>query len=720
MYFIQCWIEHPSRKLDKTYGYYSNNDNIKEGMRVLVGFGHQKIIGFVESVEKYNSLAEIEEKVGFKCKEVISLIDEESLLTEELLSLAKQMAKDTISPTITCFKAMLPSKLKPSSKSKKMVMEKWIKAVDTDLDLTVKQKEVWDFLKINDVKYSDIIKSYKSIPKTLINKGKAITYLKEKKAVLINEFEQDTPLVMQDDQKNAMDSIYNSEKLIHLIHGVTGSGKTEVYLQLAQKYILNKKQVLILVPEISLTPQMISRVKKRFNKFVAIYHSSLNDQEKYEQYKLVKNGEVSIVVGTRSAVFMPFSNLGLIIIDEEHDLSYKQTSTPTYHCRDIAIERSKYFNCKVILGSATPSLETYSRALKGIYNLVELPNRINKVYPDVRCIDVKDKLKKGESSLLMPELKSAIAKCLDDKKQVIILLNRRGFHTIIKCNSCLSVLMCKHCDVALSYHHKEKCLKCHVCGTDYKFPSVCPSCNVANDFSGDGIGIQKVEFELQNTFKNARIMRMDADTTRRKNSHQTILDKFGNKEVDILIGTQMIAKGLDYPDVTLVGILNADVGLSRSDYRSVESTFDLIVQASGRSGRAKDAGEVLIQVFNKNHYAIKTAIKNDYKSFFTQEMNYRKIGQYPPYTYLISIVIIGKNFQDVSDASLNIKNKLIGEFKVLGPSDIGKLKDNYRFRIITKGKDLNSMRDVVSKAVNEKQEKNDIKIIVDVNPLSID
>lgn len=720
MYLVQCWIEHPILKIDQTYSYYSNNPAIVEGVRVWIPFHHRKVMGFVDSVKEYNSLEEIEKAIGVQCKEIVEVVDEEALLTRELIDLAKKVAKDTVSPTISCFKAFLPSKLKPSGSAKKQGVERWVSAQQGDFKLTPKQQEAWNWLmEKGEIRYSEFLKSFKTLPRVLVEKGAVKSYEKEKKAQLQEVKTRSNPLSLTTKQEEAKNKMLQSNKRVQLLHGITGSGKTEVYLQMASEVISSGAQVLVLVPEISLTPQMVQRVQKRFGEKVAIYHSGLNDQEKYEQYQLVKRNEVSVVVGTRSSVFMPFEKLGLIILDEEHDSSYKQSSTPAYHCRDIALARAEYWNCKVVLGSATPSLESYARAVKGVYELVELKERINNQLPDIHCIDLKEALRQGDAVLTV-ELIEALKECMSNKKQAILLLNRRGYHTTLKCNHCQEVLMCKHCDVALNYHHTDRKMKCHHCAAEYDIPKECPACHQKKGFSGFGVGTQKIEELLIQQFPEARIARMDADTTRVKDGHQKILQKFENLEIDILIGTQMIAKGLDFPNVTVVGILNADAGLNRVDYRSVESTFDLIVQASGRSGRSDNRGKVYLQVFNKDHYAVKTALKNDYESFFKQEMNYRYAGQYPPYTYLIAIYFQGQNQERVKTAAWEMQGLLQGNFKVLGPSELNRLKATYRYRILVKGKDLEAMKETVSQVVRNFAQEKSVSMSVDVNPMILE
>lgn len=722
MNLIECWIEYPTYFLDQTYSYISDDDSIVPGVRVAIEFNHKELIGFVDSVTKYNSKEEIENMKGFECKPILRRIDDEPYLTDELIDLAKWMAYETISPTISCFKTMLPSKLKPSSNNQKILLEKWVEATDSEVSLTPKQLIAYsEVVEQGRMRYSELRKKYPSFAKILLDKGALRLVEEEKKAKAITDIEIKNALTLSDCQQEAIDKIRNSKKNVVLLHGITGSGKTEIYLQLTSEIIEKGRQVLILVPEISLTPQMVARVQSRFGDAVAIYHSGLNDQEKYEQYQRVKLGEVSVVVGTRSSIFMPFESLGLIILDEEHDSSYKQDNTPQYHCRDIAIHRAEYFGCKVLLGSATPSLDSYARALREVYDLVEMKQRINESLPTIHCVNLKDAIKKGQSYIVSDRLKERISNCLQYGKQAILLLNRRGYNTSLRCNACGEVLYCPHCDVALSYHASDHSLKCHTCGTTIRHVNECPKCHSHSGFSAFGFGTQKLEEEIHQLYPQARVLRMDADTTSRKNSHETYLEAFANKQADILIGTQMIAKGLDYPDVTLVGVLNADAGLNRIDYRSTEVTFDLIVQASGRSGRSEHQGEVILQVFDDSHYTIQTAIRQDYGSFFNQEMQFRRAGGYPPYTYMVAILIQDRDNDKVKTWARKIKQNLQGDFKILGPSELLKMKDLYRVRLLLKGRNNQEMKTEVSRVIKECiKERGCPTIKVDVNPMILD
>lgn len=720
MYIISVWIEHPIRTLDQTYSYLSTIE-IKQGCRVSVSFGKKQLTGFTEDCcYTDESEEQINERLGMKLKYIDSIIDEEPLINEELHDLSLWMKETTLSTTISCFQAMLPSVIKPKGKLKNISSERWVKLSDIETNLTPKQLQVFQYVQEKgEVKYSELRQKFKTIPHTLIEKGVLIQFEKEKSGEMISSEIMKQPYALKENQLKAIKDIEESNDPIYLIHGVTGSGKTEVYLQLANHQIQQGRQVLILVPEIALTPQMIERVSSRFTNSLAIYHSGLNPQQKYEQWKLVRSGEAKIVVGTRSAVFLPFENLGLIIMDEEHDASYKQDIQPSYHARDIAIQRGKYHHCKVILGSATPSLDSYARALRNVYHLINMKERVNETLPNISIIEMNQAIRNGESFILSNALKEKMNEQLSLNKQIILLLNRRGFHTQLRCKACNEVIRCPHCDLAMSYHRQIKKMKCHTCGTELYVPKICPHCGSREGFTTFGYGTERLEQEVKEMFPSHKVLRMDADTTTRKDSHARILKAFGNHEADILLGTQMIAKGLDFPDVTLVGILNGDEGLNRTDFRSAEMTFDLLMQASGRSGRSQSNGEVLIQVYDQNQFVIQCVKQQDYIRFFENEMRFRKAGQYPPYTYLISIVVSGINQSKVDSTSLQIKNGLSGNFKVIGIVSLLKIKDRYRNRLILKGKNLEEMRHALKELLKDPQlDLNAIKI--DVNPMTLD
>lgn len=722
MHLAHVYIEHSVMDLDRTFTYRCDGFSLCRGVRVKVPFAHQSLIGFVERVEEVDD--DYYEQCSYEIKCIQEVIDEEPLINEELFTIAKTMAKTCAAPMISCFQCMLPSKLKPKSNRNAVKMEAWV-IFDHMLDTcTIKQQEVLNSMcERKEMRRTDFYKEYKSVGKKLIELGALRVEKREVEASLFHDVLEGQHFTLSEEQEAAIAAIQaHQDYHTILLHGTTGSGKTEVFLQLADRVMKDGKQVLLLVPEISLTPQMVERVRKRFGPLVAIYHSALNAQEKYEQYMLVKQHKVQIVVGTRSAVFMPFDQLGLIILDEEHDASYKQDVTPRYHCRDIAQLRGNYHHCPVVLASATPSLESYARAYKGVYQLVNMPSRINAQFPQVRVIEMRKAIHQGENYLLSDALLKAIYERLTRQEQVILLLNRRGYTPILRCVSCGYVQMCPHCDIAMSYHKDENLLKCHTCGHTMKLPQSCPTCG-KSAWRFLGMGTQRLQEYVQSKFPKARILRMDADTTSRKFAHQEILEQFRKQEADILLGTQMIAKGLDFEKVTLVGVLNGDALLNRTDYRCSEITYDLLEQACGRSGRHALAGEVIIQAYDTKHYAITCAAQHDYLRFFKQEMQYRHLAGYPPYAYLASMVFLHKEEDMAMACAQKAKAQLQGikEVKILGPSSLLKQKDEYRIRILLKGKDqlyLNELVWMIYKT--HLRQKSKVRMEIDLQPLMLD
>ena len=721
MYLLDCYIEHPVRSIDRTFTYYSNESALP-GVRVTVNFNRRSVLGFVESVQETDETPqEAGARLGCEVKPVEQILDAEPLITGELAELARQMKQDTLSTMISCYQAMLPSKVKPKTTSQHVVEEKWVRISEEEVSLTPKELEAYCFLRDSGpMRYSELRKQYPNQARQLVAKHAAEEYLLEKEAPSMRTGTAAEGPALNEEQQAAVNEIEESSDTVFLLYGQTGSGKTEVYLTLARHALEQGKQVLVLVPEIALTPQMIARISERFGEELAIYHSGLNPQEKYEQYRMVKSGKAAIVVGTRSAVFLPFRSLGLIVMDEEHDGSYKQDSQPAYHCRDAAVFRAQYHRCKLILGSATPSLESYARALKNVYHLVRLKHRVNNCLPDVTIVPLKDAMRKGQSYIITDTLQEKMEQTLAQGKQAILLLNRRGYHTMLRCNSCKEPLKCRHCDITLSYHHASRTMVCHSCGASVPVPSQCPSCHAAKGFSSYGYGTEKLEQEVRCRFPDARVLRMDADTTSVKNGHEKILNAFGRREADILVGTQMIAKGLDYPDVTLVGILNGDEGLSRTDYRSCEVTFDLLMQAAGRSGRADAKGEVVLQVFDPGHYAVTAAAKQDYDLFFKHEMYYRHAAMQPPYTYLISLTVGSRTEEDCRLIAAKLMEGLDGPFKTIGIIPLPKRRDTYRNRLILKGKDPEVMRRAVRGLFEQMPELSRKDIRIDVNPLTLE
>lgn len=541
------------------------------------------------------------------------------------------------------------------------------------------------------------------------------------------EEEQEQPLALTEKQATVVntlkEAINTKRSKPFLLHGVTGSGKTEVYLQIIAYVLRQGKEAIVLVPEISLTPQMVKRFKRRFGSKVAVLHSGLSHGEKYDEWRKIQEKEVRVVVGARSAIFAPFEKLGMIIIDEEHEATYKQDEMPRYDARLVAIERAKYHQCPVIFGSATPSLETYARALKGVYGHLTLLERVNQnPLPIVKVIDMGLELRNGNRSAFSCELLDQIKIRLEKKEQVVLLLNRRGYATFILCRECGYVCECPHCDVSLTYHKVNEVMRCHYCGYEERRPHTCPSCG-SSHIRFFGSGTQKVEEELQKLIPEARMIRMDVDTTRKKGAHEKLLNQFEQGEADILLGTQMIAKGLDFPRVTLVGMLSADAMIHLPDIRASERAFQLITQVSGRAGRHDLPGEVYIQAYSKDHYSIIHASAHAYVSFFHQEMHMRKLMQAPPYYYIGNIVFSSKDLQKVYQIAHQVTNELkqgvTEQTIVLGPvaTSIARVSDRFRFMTVIKYKD-NKLLKICLRTLQEKYKaqfaKGDLQMTIDL------
>ena len=716
MNLVNCYIEFDASALDQTYTYCFKNEDVSVGKRVLINFNGYERIGFVDSVELNST-----KSFPYEIKPILGVIDEEPILNDEMLELGKWLSKTTVSTVISAYQAMVPSQLKPKSSAIKVIFEKWVSPIMKDAsELTIRQKELYEYLiSKGELKRSEWNK-LSSVTKVLENKGFVSVFEKEKRNTEEDIFTEECNILLNDEQKHAVSRILNSSKDVICLKGVTGSGKTEVFLHAASEVLKEGKQVLFLVPEISLTPMMQERVQKRFGNDVAIYHSGLTVQQKYEQYQSVKNREKKIVVGTRSAIFMPFDNIGLIILDEEHDLSYKQETGCRYHAKDVAIYRGKIHHAKVVLASATPSLDTMARAMKNIYELVEIKNRVNKSLPNIKLIDMNEVIKKKQSYILSNELIQEMKNTLNKNEQIILLLNRRGYQPVLRCKDCGKILMCPHCDKPLVLHKDSNTLHCHLCGIKLRRIYECKDCH--GKLSGSGFGTQMLEEKIHEIFENVRVLRMDADTTKHKDSHQKILEKFRNHEADILLGTQMIAKGLDFDNVTLVGIVQGDSMLARSDYRSSELTFDLLTQASGRSGRGNKEGKVLIQVYDTQHYAIKNVLTQDYTSFFKHEMNYRHMASYPPYTYISTITLAHSDDELVKEYAHKIYEDLKRyDFKVLGVSELLKIMDKKRYRLCIKSKSLDKLQDVMYELYQKHRlSKNKVSLYIDMNPLTMD
>ncbi|MCY9003454.1 primosomal protein N' [Peribacillus frigoritolerans] len=542
-------------------------------------------------------------------------------------------------------------------------------------------------------------------------------------------FEKSIPFTLTAEQTAALkpiqEKIHHDEHDVFLLYGVTGSGKTEVYLQAIASVIEKGKEAIMLVPEISLTPQTVKRFKERFGEQVAVMHSGLSVGEKYDEWRKIHRKEVKVVVGARSAVFAPFESLGLVIIDEEHESSYKQEETPRYHARDVAIERAKSYGCPVILGSATPTLESFARAKKNVYKLLTLSQRMNKnALPAVDIVDMREELRTGNRSMFSELLFTKLKDRLEKREQTVLMLNKRGHSSFVMCRSCGLVINCPNCDISLTYHRFNDIMKCHYCGFEEGMPSVCPECE-SEHIRFFGTGTQKVEEELAKILPEARVIRMDVDTTSKKGSHERLLNAFGEGKADILLGTQMIAKGLDFPNITLVGVLSADTMLHLPDFRSSEKTFQLLTQVSGRAGRHQLPGEVVIQTYTPEHYSIELSALQDYDAFYEREMYLRRQSHYPPYYYVVLITVSHEDLMKTVSVTEKITNylgsRLNRDSVVLGPvaSPISRINNRYRYQCLIKYKrepDLNQHLRTLLEHYQKETAQNHLQISIDLNP----
>lgn len=720
--YADILVELKAKGIDKTFTYLIPNtlkDKVSVGKRVLVPFGKQKLEGFVLNIEN-NKI------IDYSLKEILEVIDENPVLNEEMLNLGKYISDKTLCNLISAYQTMLPAALKAHKDfnvNKKYIT--YIKLID---DIYIpkndSQKEIIEKLKKGIVLKSELTKISLSSINTLLNK-KVIEEIKEETYRLNNNnLCEDKRVILNEEQRNVVDTVISNkdEFIPYLLHGVTGSGKTEVYMNIIEEVLKSGKEVIVLVPEISLTPQMVNIFTNRFKNSIAILHSALSDGEKYDEWRKIERKEVSIVIGARSAIFAPFTNIGLIVLDEEHSDTYKQDNNPRYDAIDIAIKRAKTYNCPIILGSATPSIESFTRAKTGVYKLLELKNRVNKSMPIVKIIDMKEEIKKG-NRILSRELIDDTNDRLNRDEQVILLLNRRGYSTTITCKDCGETIKCPNCDIPLTYHKNGNKLNCHYCNyTTYK-PFKCPSCN--NDsLTSLGMGTEKLEEEVNMIIDGAKTIRMDIDTTRKKGSHERIINDFKNKKYNILIGTQMISKGLDFADVTLVGVINGDATLNIPDFRSGERTYSLLNQVAGRSGRSKSNGKVIIQCFNTDHYSIRYASSHDYLSFYNEDMSIRKKLKYPPYYNLCLIKFVSTDFDLLNKEANKVKEHLLNNTKdviILGPSlsAIPKIYNKYYMQIILKYKNIKQVYNELKFIIDKMKSNNKIIADIDFNPKKI-
>lgn len=730
-------VENTFFSAGEDYDYYVPAElekTIKCGMRITVPFGRN-------NTKRHGVIVKLFYGMNSQLKEICAVDKKTNPLSEEMVSLALWLKERCFCSTYECLRQMLPRGTdKIKDKSTKMI--RLSEDSTPPVKLTPKQQSVYELLcDVGSAGVSEVCEFCsvgKGVLDNLVKYGICEYFEKEVYRTPyknVSENGEMSPINLSEVQQNAFNTYLKMMDTggTGLLYGVTGSGKTQVYLKLIDKAISRGKDVIVLVPEISLTPQMLYIFHSRYGKKVAVMHSGLSIGERTDEYKRADRGEAKIIVGTRSAVFAPVHNLGLIVMDEEQEHTYKSERTPRYNARDVANFRCRYNNALFLMTSATPSVESYSAAVKGKYVLCEINERYgDSKLPEIVTVDMKKEIAQGNKSPISKTLQSLIADNLDKHKQTILLINRRGYNTFIACNSCGHVITCPNCSISLTYHSYNNRLMCHYCGYSKPLDNVCPECG-KNSIRYSGYGTQRIEDELERLFPEASVLRMDADTTSAKFSHQKLFDAFSRGDYDILIGTQMVAKGLDFPNVTLVGVVNADNSLYDESYLANERSFDLITQVVGRSGRRAEAGKAVIQTINPYNDVIEYASKQDYKSFFANEIQLRKLLTYPPFCdiYFISFIYEDENkaalcaksfFENLVELNrTDYKNeKLI----VLGPSPskISKLKNNYRYGLTLKCKNSKSVRKMLNdilKNIGKIKEYKSVSVSVDLNPYEL-
>ena len=726
--YAEVIINSEALEIDRPFTYkvpeeFNNEIKIGQIVKVPFGKGNKTSEGFILNLKN-------DDNIKFKIKNIAAILVKDPVIDEDDINLIEFLREKTLCKYIDAFRLLIPVGIMKGAKAKK---KKVIVLKNEDLS-NIKNpdgyKKIVEFFKTNSGKYtkSELINEH-SISQYKLNKliENEVLSIEEESVFRYNDrvYNKDSAKTLTMEQENIISEYINSDDKMFLLKGVTGSGKTEVYMKLVERVLLEGKSAIILVPEIALTPQMIERFKGRFGVNVALFHSKLSDGERFDEWFRVKEGKAKVIVGARSAIFLPAKNLGLIIIDEEHENTYKSEQNPKYQTKEVAEYLSELKGCKVILGSATPSIETYYRALTGEMKLLELNSRVdNKAMPPMKVIDMRNELKGGNKSLFSRELFIAIQERLKRKEQIILFLNRRGFSTFVSCRSCGYVFKCDECDISMTYH-KNGLLICHYCGKTKREPRECPKCH-SKYVKFFGAGTQRVEEEVKKYFNNVRILRMDVDTTRDKHSYERIYNTFKNGEADILIGTQMVSKGLDFKNVTLVGILAADMSINIPDYRAAERTFQIITQVAGRAGRGDKQGEVLIQTYTPQHYSLQYAVNYDYEGFYEKEFTVRAMMKYPPFGKLLLIngtskkEELLKNFMHKITMMIKPLVESCLDIEILGPIPcmISKVKENYRWQIVIKGEfDSYFSKNIKEILYDEnKNVYNDIRISMDINP----
>lgn len=718
--FAKVIIDQDAKALDKDFEYFVPEDmQVCVGERVIVPFGSRYLQGFIVGLSDKCSYD------ADKVKPITRKIENFPVIKKEMLELMFYMADKLHLKLASCLRLFLPSEMR-TDKIKELVI-RYVK-LSNNLILpskrAKKQYEIISYLQDNgEQKFSEMSNMFGYAPlSALVKNGSIEVFEKQQnRAPVFDEIKSEkrvlTPL-----QQRAVDTI--CENKTYLLHGVTGSGKTEVYMNLIERQLSKGKTAIMLVPEISLTPQVLANFKARFGEKVALIHSGLSAGERFDEWRRLFFGEARVVVGARSAIFCPLENLGIIIIDEEHEQSYVSESNPRYDTHMIAEFRRKYNDCTLVLGSATPSIDSYAKALDGEYQLVEMPVRVNGMeMPKIMVVDMLLEMRQGNNQIFSIPLYYELKNVIEQKKQAMIFINRRGFSSFQRCRQCGYVAKCSDCDVSLVYHVYENKLKCHYCGKRYHALDVCPSCG-STDIKQGAIGTERVVEELHKLFPDVKILRMDNDTTSKKNGHRQILNEFRNSKPAILVGTQMIAKGHDFEDVLLVGIVDADQSLYQSDYRSIERTFQLITQVAGRAGRSSQQGKVILQTYSPKHYVYRFATNYDYKGFFKKEANLRKVTNFPPYARIVRILFTHENENIVANECKlcynkvkEIKEKYKEDFVYLDvmKAPLNKIKGKYRYQIMMRFK-LDKADEIEKQVFETVDPKCKSSVFFEINP----
>ena len=733
-FFAGIVVNKETMKLDRLFTYKIPENLrgvVKEGSRVKVpfGIGNNVTQGFVMSI--FHELSE-NDNID-KIKSIICLCDKVPILRDVDLKIIKDMRERYLCTYIECIRVFIPSGILKGQKFKEEDKVFLGRPLDGKY-LNEKYENIYNIVYKNNGSYNKSALSKKfNISLSSINTMLKYGFLSLNSEIVARFDERDYKEYCEKklnyNQQIVFNDILSCKQNKFLLHGITGSGKTEIYMHLVSHMLKEGKDSIVLIPEISLTPQMVERFKGRFGKDIAVFHSRLSEGERFDQWMRVFNSEVKVAIGARSAIFLPFKNLGLIVIDEEHENSYKSDSDPKYNAKEIAFLRNQYENCTVLLGSATPSVVTYNLCENNKIKLLKLSKRADGAsLPKAEVVDMREELIKGNRSILSFKLQDYIKECLDRKEQIILFLNRRGYSTFVSCRKCGYVFKCKNCDISLTYHSRKNFLSCHYCGYIEPIQRVCPKCG-SKYVKYFGTGTEKLEEEIKRIYGSARVLRMDYDTTRTKGSYEKIYTSFKEGRGDILIGTQMVAKGLDFKNVTLVGVITADLSLNIPDFRSQERTFQLITQVSGRAGRSDKPGRVIIQTYMPEEYSIQKSIENDYEGFYNKEIFMRKLMNYPPFSNILVVYLSSKEESIIKKVFDNIygicKNKFENnkEIQILGPSpcDVLRINEFFRWKLIFKGNISKDTLKFVKEAVYDcvKNDYNSIRVSLDINPNSL-